>query len=111
MPILIAVSWSGGLAVSRLLGLAQKPEWPARPRNHETSQPRSRLSPFVRRDDVLDLRRLLGHERFAVLDADQRAEMAAARFDHLQKLLVGNERRRFLRLRIVELRLEGGDGA
>src|SRR5687768_7427416 len=69
----------------------------------------SYLSTTVRRNHVGDLRRLFRYECFTVARADERAEMLAPGFDHLQKPGIGDERSRFLRLRIVELRLIRGN--
>src|SRR6266498_3670834 len=70
-----------------------------------------RLPSFIRFNHVFNLRRLLRHEGLAVLRADQRTEMLATRLDHVDELLRGDERRRLLRIRVVELRLERGDSA
>src|SRR5947199_319302 len=102
MPIfMVAGGWVAELLSCWVAGWAR--ETAQQPSNSATEQPTSRLPPAIRRDHVVDFRRLLGHERFAVFDADQGAEVAAAGFDHLQKLFVGDEGRRLFRFRIVEL--------
>src|SRR5690349_12437583 len=56
------------------------------------------LASRVRADQIVDPRRLLGHERLAVSRADQRAEVPATRVDHVQELRIGDERLRLFRI-------------
>src|SRR5215211_1691827 len=89
-------------SVPRSLSAASPEELRGTPRNPRNSS--SHFSPRIRPDQIIHPRWLLAHERFAVLRANERAEVLAAGVDHLQELRVGDERLRLLRFRVVELR-------